>query len=137
MRELEYILKLRRDIDSVELRLEELKSLVYPGSQIISDMPRGGGYKNKLEEYIVKWDKLKGKKHRLEMEILRRWAAMEERFRECNVTEAQRDVMKYRFFYGRTWKKCVYHMRAEYPEAMWNEQKLFRIYRKVLEKTDM
>lgn len=134
MRELDYILQLRRDIVSIDVRLTELESMVYPQAMNVSDMPRGGGHKNSLEEYIIKWDRLHNKRHRLEVDILMRWAAIEKVFNECGVTAAQQAVMKFRFFCGFTWKKCVNYMRAEYPETGWDEQKLFRIYRKVLLK---
>ena len=134
MRELDYLLQLRRDIGSIDVRLKELESMVYPQAMNISDMPRGSSRKNTLEEYIIKWDRLHLKRHRLEVDILTRWAAMEKAFKEHGVTEAQQAVMKYRFFCGHTWKRCVNYMRVEYPETVWDEQKLFRIYRKVLTK---
>lgn len=137
MRLLNEILQLRRDIDSIAERAIELKQMTQPKAQTISDMPRGDGErKNAIEEYIIKSERLHRKfVHKKEL-FIAKWSEFRRIADDCGVTEAQRDVIYYRFHNALPWKLCVARMEKQYPETTWNEQKLFRIYRKVLCKID-
>ena len=135
MKELDDILQLRRDINSIDDRMTELKQSIFPKPQIISDMPRGGGErKNGIEEYIIKFDRLERKKNRLCCEISNKWSELEKTFPDHGITEAQGRMLFFRFFYGMSWRCCVERMEEEYPQTTWNEPKLFRIYRKIIYK---
>lgn len=137
MRLLNEIMQIRRDIDSIQERLIELKQMTQPKAQTISDMPRGGGErKNAIEEYIIKSERLQRKlKHKNELYIAK-WNEFCKIADDSGVTEAQIEMIKYRFYYALPWKICVVRMGEMYPETTWNEQKLFRMYRKVLCKID-
>lgn len=137
MRELDEILRLRRDIVSIDVRLFELKQMTQPRAQVISDMPRGGGErKNTIEEYIVKSEELQGKRIKLQKRIEKKWRGVVRMCKEAEITEAQQAMLELRFYYGLPWKQCMVRMQTLYPDGTWNEQKLFRMYRKILYKID-
>ena len=135
MKQLDYILDLRRDILSIEERIVELRQITQPKAQVLSDMPRGGGErKNLIEEYVIKSEKLNKKLARKKALLDSKWEELIRLFDLAGVSQAQRDMMTARFYYAKPWKACVKHMRKKYPDAQWNEQKCFRVYRKILYK---
>lgn len=136
MRELDEILKLRRDIESIDVRLMELRQMTQPKAQTISDMPRGGERKNAIEEYVVKSEELGRKRKKLKKTLDKRWHDIVIVCGNSEVTEVQLSMLKLRFYYGFPWKRCVVEMEKLYPDTTWNEQKLFRKYRKILCKID-
>lgn len=137
MKLLNEILQLCRDIDSIEERLIELKQMTQPKAQKIYDMPRGGGErKNAIEEYIIKSERLKRKLVQKRKTFFEKWCEFCDLAKDSGVTEAQKEMIYYRFHEALPWKLCVSRMERQYPEATWNEQKLFRMYRKVLYKID-
>lgn len=137
MKLLNEIIQLRRDMNSIIDRLTELKQMTQPKAQTISDMPRGGGErKNAIEEYIIKSERLQGRLDHKEDLFAEKWSKFRKIADDSGVTEAQIDVIYYRFHDALPWKLCVARMERRYPETTWNEQKLFRMYRKVLCKID-
>lgn len=129
MKELDYILKLRRDIESVNERLDELRAMTQPKGQVISDMPRGGGeQRNTIEDYIVKSEELTAKRDRLEHEIDEKWDDMYLICKAANLTAEQMTLLRYRFYSGNAWKKCLKWMEQEFPHQNWSESKMFRLY---------
>lgn len=135
MRQLDQILNIRRDINSYDLRIIELRqSMAYPKAQTISDMPRGGERKNSIEEFIIKLERLNRKRANLECRLNSKWKDIKQLFVDRGVTEVQSRVMELRFYHGLAWKRIVTEMEKLYPDTVWNEQKLFRIYRAVIGK---
>lgn len=136
MRELDEILKLRRDIENIDERLWEVRQMTQPKAQTISDMPRGGERKNAIEEYIVKSEELRSKRKKIQKRLDKKWRYIEFICAESEITEVQLTMLKLRFYYGNPWKRCVTEMQKLYTDTTWNEQKLFRKYRKILYKID-
>lgn len=128
MRELEQCLELRRKINSINERIEELRSTVEtPKCQILSDMPKGGGERNTLEEYIVKLERLEQRKAVIKQRLVSDWRSISTFLKQNGVNNDVILMLKYRFFYGCRWKKCAVYMQ-------WNENKCFREYRAFLSK---
>lgn len=134
MKQLDEIIELRRDINSIIERLTELKQMTQPKVQTISDMPRGGERKNVIEEYIIKSERLQNKLNNKKLELDRKWEELKKLCENSKLTEAQLKVITNRFYFAKSWRECVLIMRTAYPDTEWNEQKLFRIYRNVLSK---
>lgn len=135
MKQLDEIIELRRDINSIIERLSELKQMTQPRVQTITDMPRGGGdRKNVIEEYIIKLERLSKKLDDKKHELEKKWAAIKDLSQKAQLTEAQQEMIKARFYNALPWKKCVEVMKKLYPTTVWSEQKLFRMYYGVLSK---
>ena len=134
MKQLDEIIELRRDINSIIERLTELKQMTQPKVQTISDMPRGGERKNVIEEYIIKSERLQNKLNNKKLQLDRKWEELKKLCENAKLTEAQLKVITNRFYFAKSWRECVLIMRIAYPDTEWNEQKLFRIYRNVLSK---
>lgn len=135
MRELDEVRELRGILNSIDERKEELRHTMFSGVQTLSDMPRGGGEpKNAIEEYVIKAERLDKRHKNYVCKIVRKWNALKERFEAAELTEAQQNMLLNRFYYGYSWKRCVREMEKTYPDAKWNEQKLFHMYRKILHK---
>lgn len=134
MKQLDEIIELRRDINSIVERLSELKQMTQPRVQTISDMPRGGDKKNVIEEYIVKSERLQKKLDKKSRELESKWGELKILFCKAKLTDAQQNMIRARFYYAKSWKECTGVMESLYPSAKWSEQKLFRIYRNVLSK---
>ena len=132
MKQLNEILRLRREINELRERLFELKQMTQPKAQTISDMPRGGERKNAIEEYIVKSDELQKKLTRKNHLIGVKWELCKEAFKECELSKEQIHMLHSRFYRALPWKKCAELMSEAFPETTWPEQKLFRMYRKAL-----
>lgn len=137
MKEFDTVLRLRRDIEELEERIRDLLIMTQPRAQTISDMPRGGGeQKNTIEEYVVKSEELNGKLNKLKKRIDRKWLEAIDVMKRCEITDAQRMMLELRFYQGMPWKKVTQAMQECYPETTWNENKVFRLYRKILYKID-
>ena len=135
MKQLDIIFNLRRDIDNIEERLVELRQMTQPKSQVISDMPRGGGERrNAIEEYLIKSEKLAKQLDYKRRKLEDHWEEACILFREAKVTVAQCEMLKERFYHAKPWKACLKRMSEVYPDSKWNEQKLFRMYRDVIYK---
>lgn len=134
MRELERILEMRRSVDDLNLRIVELESMVLPKAQVITGMPRGGDHENAIEKYTETKITLEEKRERILRKMARLWKGLEGRFDQCGITERQKAMLEARFYNGLPWKRCVLAMRQVYPDEQWDEQKLFRMYRKVISR---
>lgn len=134
MKELDQILRLRREIDKLKERIEDLKAMTQPKAQTISDMPRGGERKNSIEEYVVKSEELHSKLGKLEKRIENKWRDVLVTLNHCEITDAQCMMLKLRFYCGYPWKKVVKRMQELYPDTTWNENKVFSLYRRILYK---
>lgn len=137
MKELDIVLRLRRDIDDLNERIRDLLIMTQPKAQTISDMPRGGGErKNAIEEYVVKSEELHSKLSKLEKRITGKWCDVMVIMNHSELTEAQRAMLELRFYWGLPWKKVTLKMQELYPETTWTENKIFAMYRRTLHKID-
>ena len=136
MKELDTVLHLRREIDKLQDRLQELKIMTQPKAQTISDMPRGGERKNTIEEYVMKSEELNSKLGKLEKRMDRKWRDVLSMLSHCEITDAQCVMLRLRFYCGYPWKKVVKEMKRLYTETTWNENKVFSMYRRILYKID-
>lgn len=134
MKELDRILELRRDIESIDERLESLKLMTQPKAQVISDMPRGGERKNSIEEYVIKSERLHNKREYKQRCIDKEWARLVVWFDEANLSREQKTMLRLRFYKGKPWKVCLWRLRDKYSGQKWSESKLFRLYRNAVDK---
>ena len=135
MQELDNCLSLAKKIRKKEEDIEELKSRVMsPKGQIISDMPKGGGFGgNALESYYLKLERFNKIKLILQLSLNKHWKIVISEFHRCGITDPQViELMSLRYYKGREWKECCKIMRKKYPENKWNKNKSMRIHRYVL-----
>lgn len=133
MRELNECLRLSRDINEINERLVELRyKILSPKNQIISDAPKGGGGPNNaIEEYIIKSERLEKRKAAITARLDNCWAEALSVFKEREMPKTYISLMWYRFYKAHSWKKCISDMKGQYPDELWNENKIFRIYKTV------
>lgn len=134
MKELEEILQLRRDIESLDERLAELILLTQPKAQTISDMPRGGQRKNSIEEYVVKLERLHNKRKYKQKCIDKEWSRLVVWFDKAHLSREQKTMLRLRFYKGKPWKVCLWRLRERYTEQKWYESKMFRLYENAVDK---
>ena len=128
MKELNDCLKLRREINEVKERIEELKMASYSAkNQIITGMPRGNGTTDTgIERYIVLSEELKDKLTSLMIKENEIWSKIWN-YTYNILTDEEMALLSNRFHLGYSWKKC--------GEGFgWNENKVFRTYRNALRK---
>lgn len=127
-------LKLSRKIVDIDEEIIELKTMVMsPKNQAITDMPRGGGVANAIENYLIRLEKLERKKSNAEIERNQLWKEIKEICLASGVCEEETiRLLKERFYCGKSWNKCLNKMIKEYPNSRWNINKCFRVYRAVL-----
>ena len=137
MVELDECLDLARMIKEKDEVLIELKSRVMsPKGLIVSDMPKGGGSPmNTMDEYLIKKERIKKAKKRLEERLDAKWECVVNILKACGVDSETIHLMKFRFYCGLSWKKCTAAIKEEYPDGRWNANKCFSAYRGVLHKT--
>ena len=133
MKELNKCLDLRQRISDLNNLLEDIACRIrYPKAQTISDMPRlssGGG--NPIERYILQQEKYETRKKAAETELNDTWNAVVILFNRKKLHKDEILLMRLRFYYGYQWKQCAAIMREKYGDT-WNENKVFRTYRKVV-----
>lgn len=120
---LEKCIGLRRNIEETNERLAELNSKATSLTIKISDMPRGGERKNGADEYIIQKEELEQRKQYLLSVLNATWNYAARHIESDSV----KTLMQYRFYNGYSWKKSAELMG-------WNENKCFRMYRKVISK---
>lgn len=133
MEELNRCLELRRNIMSLEERIEDIEGRIrFPKSQTLSDMPRGSSSgTNPIERYIVLKEKYQSQKLLHETELSMIWNDLDKRMVMCGVPQDERRLMYLRYNSGLSWKKCTAIMR-EIEGKRWNENRTFKTNRKVL-----
>lgn len=133
MEDLNKCLDLRRKITSFEEKIEDIEDRIrFPKSQTISDMPRSTSSGIcQIEKYVILKEKLQSKKFLCETELNVMWGSVTKRMMMCNVSHAERYLMYLRYNSGYSWKKCTEIMQQLEGEK-WNENKTFRVYRKVV-----
>lgn len=135
MRELDVCLNIRKQINDVDEKIEELKAVATsPSGQVISDMPRSGRIGNAIEDYIIKLEKLETRKYRLEQLLKEKWSNAYKILHNSNVPLKNIKLLYCRYAKGLSWKECVKRMRELYPNELWNENKVFRLNRQALSK---
>lgn len=134
MHELDECLRLSRQIIKNRESLEELKALsMSPKSQIITDMPKGGGMNiNIAENYLIKMEKLE--KDYIDMcgNRAEKWKKAVEIFEEHHQPKENTKMLWFRFYAGYSWKKCASHMAEAFPNSNWSVDKCFRVYRRIM-----
>ena len=133
MFELDKCLDLRKKIQDTEEKIEELDVRIrFPKAQTMSDMPRSTSFSNKMEDYLVKKEKLTTKKLSLEAMLEMSWDKIKDKLSKTNATVQEIMLLRYRFYNGYSWKKCTAIMAGS--DKKWNENKTFRVYRQVIAK---
>ena len=119
---------LRRDIESINERIEELNLRIKsPKNQIITDMPKGNNQQNAIEEYLIKKEKLEKMRFDYNRKISGKWQSVYYKCVNNDISKEAIEILRYRFYYGYTWRVCGEMMK-------WNKNKCFRVYRSVLGK---
>ena len=136
MRELNECLELSQKIAEKQELICELKARVYtPRNQVISDMPRGGGGENEIENYIIKLEKIETLVKHLKKKRCNLWQYLIETMYKCNITDTETlKLLYFRFYKGFPWDVCSKQMQQAFPNGKWNLNKCFRVYRSVLYK---
>lgn len=133
MKELDRCLEIRRKISAIEEKLEDISySIRYPKPQTMSDMPRSASSSDSpIERYIMRQEKYESDKRLLETELNSIWNMVEKQLIICEVEKSEIQLMYLRFNRGYSWKKCAATLSKAYNEN-WNNNKVFRIYRKIM-----
>lgn len=126
MKKLDTCLELYIKGKSIDEKIEEINALLYsPKVQDLSGMPKGsGGTESVVDKLVDKKEKLTDKRYEIEKQKFHCQQEIETMMKECNLTENEILLIKYRFFYGFSWKRVG-------KELKWNENKVFRVYRKI------
>ena len=122
------IKKVQDKIEYLEMKADT------PRSSVFSDMPKGGGVGNPLEQYIVKKEELTEKLTALKTRLERLWRKAARQMSAVGVERQTRRMMYLRFVCGLQWEKCAVMLNEKYPNCKWNVNKCFRKYRDVLYK---
>lgn len=137
MFELDECLKISKMLADIEEYIIELKyRTMYPKIQVVSDMPKGGGKQiNEIESYLIKLEKLDERKKFIQFDLDVHWCIALEALGARGVTDMEAiQLMKYRFYFGLPWKKCLKRMQEEYTDSKWTINKCFSTYRSILYK---
>lgn len=126
MRELERCLELHRQGKLLDEKIEEINALLYsPKGQDLSGMPKGsGGTDSIVDKLVDKKERLQNKRYEIERQKFACRQQIDEMMNKCNLTQNEKLLIQYRFFYGLPWKRVG-------EELEWNENKVFRVYRKI------
>lgn len=130
---LDRCLYLRSQINKIDEKLARIRSEVrYPKSQTLSDVPRGASSgESAIERYIVKEEEYTEKRNSLVMELDSSWEEVVDALAECDITRPDEvALMKLRYYRGFKWKRCIQIMEER---ARWNENKVYRIHRKIVQ----
>ena len=129
MRELDECLRLKRRIEELDEKILEIRErALSPKNQIISDMPKGGGGGNPIEEYLIKSEKLEKERSRCKRALEEQWRSITETFKTLGISNTYELLMKYRFYYGLTWRNCTKLIQKDDPDTVWDENRVFRVY---------
>lgn len=135
---LDECLSISEKIKEIEDEITELESrTMSPKNQIISDMPKGGGKQvNNIESYLIKLEKLTQKKEDKKRELELWWKITLDEFKKIGVIEEEKiSLMKYRYYYGYEWKKCLCEMQSKYENSKWTINRCYYINHSILHKT--
>ena len=134
MKEFDKCFNTRRKINDIDEDIYELRCAVgSPRNQIITDMPKGsGGTGNALDNAVIKLEKLERKRKLILSRLEEEWVVCESIMKACNISEKHKEVMRLRYFKGLSWSKCLKAIKEEYSEEKWNDNKIYRIHRRVL-----
>ena len=138
MHELDECLKATRAIKDIDEQIEEIKArAMSPKNQIITGMPRGtNGFGGKSDDYVIKLERLYNRRQKRINARDEHWNTALHIFNDINIREDHIHLLRLRFYCGMQWDKCCILMSERYPERNWNINKIFRVYRNVLSKTD-
>ena len=116
------------DIKAVNEKIEEISlSISAPKNQSFDDMPKSSSsFENPIEKYIERKEQLEEDKKRLIESLDNKWDEVCEAFKPLNIPVNEMVLLYYRFHEGHSWKMCGKLLN-------WNENKLFRTYRKIID----
>lgn len=100
-----------------------------PGRAAANGMPKSHFSDNDIERYLVKVEKYKAMETKLMIVRNREWRKLVHKMKLSGISEADRQMMKLRYFYGRKWKDCARILSQTDPE--WNESKVYRRHNKI------
>lgn len=128
MNELKECLELKRQINRIDEKINELKSAICsPKNQVITGMPRGGNNDNAIDKYLIKLERLKKRRANLQKQQSELWETIKRKAGE--ITEQEQYLLYIRCVEGFPWNKCCMLMQKKYKK--WNLNKCFRIYGKI------
>ena len=99
---------LAKKIKDKNTEIYELKIVAMnPKSQVLSDMPRGGGVKsNPIENFLIRLEKKEAERDRLCLQLCSLWNGVTQRLKKAGADQAAIDMLAYRFRENYLWKKC-------------------------------
>ena len=139
MKELEQLLELNKDIDTLLDKLAVRRyGVIDPKRQIISDMPKpkGGCRINAIEDYIINAETIHNEIEKLFEELKIKWIIFLNNYEEAKLTVEERELLNLRFVQGQRWKFCAAQMNILYPFKRWNESKVYRTYKNIIKKIE-
>ena len=134
MQELDECFEIAEELNDHRNKITELKlKTMSPKNQIITDMPKGKGGANSIENYIQRLERLE----KIERNIIRKqkskWAAAKAKLAEKGITDNETlDMLQERYSNGYMWKFVAVIMKEKYPSNNWNENKCYRVNQMVL-----
>lgn len=132
MKQLDECKKYVEDIKKIDEDISEIESrATSPKGQRITGMPRGGSMGNQTESYMIKLEALEIRRKRLENSLLEKWEEARSILSENSVRNEFIELLWYRFCRGYKWKVCSEIMNKRYKDQNWNDNKCYRIYRKI------
>lgn len=136
MLELRECLKLRHRINYIDMRILEMREIFStPKIQILSLAPSFAKNNiNNFDNFLMKIDYLEEERACLEARINEVWSSVEKKLKDEGVRWNHILLMKLRFYHGLPWRECGNKMKINYPKELWNEQKVYRIYRNIKDK---
>lgn len=125
---------INEEIKQIDEKIIEIRErITSPKNQIISDMPKGSGTtENALDNALTKIERLEERKAVLNDSLVSEWHTCRETFKSCHITLQQIELIKYRYYYGLSWKQCTALMKKRHPKEIWNENKVFRLHRQFI-----
>lgn len=133
MKELDEILELRSMIKDINEKIETIKSAVTsPRTHSMSSIGCMSSHiGNPIENYITRQEEYETKKKRLVAELEEKWNELDSRMVELQIDKSHRMLMLFRFNRGLSWKEATEKMK-KIEGNIWNENRAFRYYRKVI-----
>lgn len=128
----------RKELRMIEEKIEEVKArATAPKNQSFDDMPRASSnYGNPIESYIEKVEQLEEKRNTLKKELAEKWAECLQLFESKNMSAEEIILLYYRFHENLSWRNCAKAIERKH-HITWNDNKIYRIYRKIRKSLEM
>lgn len=126
---LNHLYRMQRKIEDINDNIKALQTLLYPKTQIISDMPKGGKQPNNdAEIYVEKMEYWKAERNRIDKKILDLKRDIETELENINATVDEITLVDCRYNRGMTWKETA-------AAIGWTLGKCYATYNKMIKRS--